>query len=49
MPMQKILISLTDEMVEALESERKARKLASIQEVIRQILSDYFKAEKREA
>jgi hypothetical protein len=40
--MKKIMVSMTSEMVDALEKERKARKLASIPETVRLILSDYL-------
>ena len=40
---KKFTMSLPEAMYEALEEERKLRKLGSIQETIRQILSDYFK------
>jgi metal-responsive CopG/Arc/MetJ family transcriptional regulator len=44
--MKKQMVSMTKEMLEALEEERKNRKLPSIPEVVRQILGEYFKAEK---
>jgi metal-responsive CopG/Arc/MetJ family transcriptional regulator len=44
MPMKKQMVSMTKEMLEALEEERKNRKLPSIPEVVRQILGEYFKA-----
>jgi len=43
MPMQKIMVSMSDEMVKALEAERKARKLETIPEAVRSILGEYFK------
>jgi metal-responsive CopG/Arc/MetJ family transcriptional regulator len=46
MPMKKIMVSMTQEMVDALEKERKKRKLSSIPEVVRQILSDYLSKER---
>jgi metal-responsive CopG/Arc/MetJ family transcriptional regulator len=42
MAMKKIMVSMTDEMVKALEEERKKRKLSSIPEVARQILGEYL-------
>jgi Arc/MetJ-type ribon-helix-helix transcriptional regulator len=39
--MKKIMVSMTQEMVDALEKERKKRKLASVPEVVRQILGEY--------
>lgn len=41
--MQKIMVSMSDEMVKALEAERKARKLETIPEAVRSILGEYFK------
>jgi len=41
--MQKIIVSLSDDMVKALDQERKARKLESIPETIRSVLGEYFK------
>ena len=43
MPMQKIMVSMADEMVKALESERKARRLETIPETVRAVLGEYFK------
>ena len=34
---------MSDEMVKALEQERKARKLESIPETVRSVLGEYFK------
>ncbi len=34
---------MSDEMVKALEQERKARKLATVPEAIRSVLGEYFK------
>jgi len=42
MAMKKIMVSMTQEMVDALEEERKKRKLSSIPEVVRQILGEYL-------
>lgn len=41
--MQKIMVSMSDEMVKALEQERKARKLETMPEAVRSILGEYFK------
>lgn len=41
--MQKIMVSMSDEMVKALEQERKARKLDSVPETVRSVLGEYFK------
>lgn len=37
------MVSMSDEMVEALELERKARKLETIPETVRAVLGEYFK------
>lgn len=42
MALEKVLVSMTPEMKEALEAEAKARKLPSIQELIRQILANHL-------
>lgn len=44
MAMKKIMVSLPDDMVKALEKERKDRYLETIPETIRVILSDYLRA-----
>lgn len=41
--MQKIMVSMSDEMVKALEAERKARRLETIPEAVRAVLGEYFK------
>jgi len=41
--MQKIMLSVSDEMFRALEMERKQRKLETIPEAIRAVLGEYFK------
>jgi hypothetical protein len=41
--LEKVLVSMTPEMKEALEAEAKRRKLPSIQELIRQILADHLR------
>ena len=40
--MEKVLVSITKEMKDTLEGERKKRLLDSIPETIRAILSEYF-------
>ena len=40
---KKLTVSMTDEMIKALEEDRKVRKIATIPEVIRIIVSEYFK------
>ena len=47
MAMQKIMVSMSDEMVKALDAERKARKLESIPEAVRAVLGEYFKTKER--
>jgi hypothetical protein len=39
----KITVAMTEEMMEGLEEERKVRKIATIPEVVRIIVSEYFK------
>jgi len=41
--MRKFMMSVPDAMYEALESEMRDRMLESIQETLRQIVSDYFR------
>ena len=43
MAMNKVMISLSDEMLKAVEQEKKARKLATVPEAIRSVLGEYFK------
>lgn len=43
--MQKFMMSVPDAMYEALERERSKRMLDSIQETLRQIVSDYFRSQ----
>lgn len=43
MAMQKIMVSMSTDMVKALETERKARKLETIPEAVRAVLGEYFK------
>jgi len=40
---KKIMVSVSEEMVKALEQERKSRKLETIPEAIRSVLGEYFK------
>ena len=42
--MRKFMMSVPDPMFEALESEMRERMLESIQETLRQIVSDYFRS-----
>jgi len=43
-PTPKITVAMTEEMLEGLEEERKARRIATIPEVVRIIVSEYFKS-----
>jgi hypothetical protein len=42
--MKKIMLALPDEMVNALEKERKERYLETIPETVRVIVSDYLRS-----
>jgi hypothetical protein len=48
MAMNKIMVAMSDEMVKALEAERKARKLESVPETVRAVLGEYFKTKESE-
>ncbi|MDG6919341.1 MAG: hypothetical protein JRN62_07905 [Nitrososphaerota archaeon] len=41
--MERIMLSVSDEMLRALEAERKARKLETVPEAVRAVLGEYFK------
>lgn len=43
MVMKKVMVALPDDMVKALEKERKERFLETVPETIRIILSDYLR------
>jgi metal-responsive CopG/Arc/MetJ family transcriptional regulator len=43
MPMKKIMLALPEEMVKALEKERKERYLETLPETVRIIVSDYLR------
>ncbi len=43
MAMNKVMVSVSDEMLKALEAEWKARKLETVPETIRSVLGEYFK------
>jgi metal-responsive CopG/Arc/MetJ family transcriptional regulator len=43
MAMHKVMVSVSDDMLKALEAERKARKLETVPEAIRSVLGEYFK------
>jgi hypothetical protein len=38
-----VMVAMSDDMVEALDQERKARKLESVPETVRAVLGEYFK------
>lgn len=37
------MLSVSEDMLEALENERKARKLETVPEAVRAVLGEYFK------
>lgn len=41
--MKRYMMSVSDEMFDDLEKERKIRRLETVQEVTRQIVSDYLR------
>jgi metal-responsive CopG/Arc/MetJ family transcriptional regulator len=41
--MKRFMMSISDEMHDELEKERKVRRLETVQEVTRQIVSDYLR------
>lgn len=41
--MERIMLSVSEDMLEALEKEKKARKLETIPEAVRAVLGEYFK------
>jgi len=43
MAMKKITIAISEELERELEKERKERKFESVPEVVRVVLSDYFR------
>ena len=43
MAMKRILVSVSEDLYDAIEKERKARKLETVSEAARAILSDYFR------
>ncbi len=44
MAMERIMLSVSDEMSKALETEREIRKLETKPEAVRAILGEYFKS-----
>ncbi len=47
MAQKKIMVSMSEDMVKALDVERKARKLETIPETVRSVLGEYFKMRER--
>jgi metal-responsive CopG/Arc/MetJ family transcriptional regulator len=47
MPMKKIVLSLSDEMLDKLQRAKKRSAASSVQELIRHIISDYFWKQER--
>ena len=43
MAMKKMMLSVSDDMLKALEAERKSRKLETVPEAVRAVLGEYFK------
>jgi hypothetical protein len=41
---QKITVAMTDEMIKDLEAERKLRRINTVPEVVRIIVSEYLRA-----
>lgn len=39
----KITVAMTKEMLDALEAERKTRKIATVPEIVRILVSEYFR------
>ena len=44
MAMKKVLVAVPDEMLKALEKERKERLLETVPETVRMIVSEYFRS-----
>ena len=47
MAMKKVMLALPEEMINALEKERKQRYLETIPETVRVILSDYLRGKSK--
>ncbi len=41
--MERVMLSVSEEMLKALEQERKLRKLETVPEAVRAVLGEYFK------
>jgi hypothetical protein len=46
--MERIMLSVSEEMLKALEQERKARKLETVPEAVRAVLGEYFKVKENQ-
>lgn len=46
--MERIMLSVSAEMLKALDAERKARKLETIPEAARAVLGEYFKVKEQQ-
>lgn len=44
MAMKKVLVAVPDEMLKALEKERKERLLETVPETVRMIISEHFRS-----
>ena len=42
-PMKEILVSVSDELYQAIECERDSRKLRTVSEMVRVILAEFFR------
>jgi metal-responsive CopG/Arc/MetJ family transcriptional regulator len=49
MAMKKVMLALPQEMINALENERKQRYLETIPETVRVILSDYLRSKAKKS
>ena len=49
MAMKKVMLALPEEMLKALENERKQRFLETIPETVRVILSDYLRSKAKKS
>jgi metal-responsive CopG/Arc/MetJ family transcriptional regulator len=41
--MERIMLSVSEEMLKALDKERRVRKLETVPEAVRAVLGEYFK------
>jgi hypothetical protein len=47
MAMKRILVSVSEELYESIEKDRKSRKLETVPETARAIISDYFRGSRK--